>query len=79
MDIKEPDLTFWQKHSNAFIIFIVNRFDLVYTIPFYLLPRIFKTGAGYSGKDKGIAISWFGLMYQIRKPIHERSNIINKL
>jgi len=40
--------------------------------PFYLFPRIFTTGAGYSKKNKGIAIGWLGLMYQIRKPINER-------
>ena len=50
----------------------MHRFDLVYMTPFYWIPRLFKTGAGYSGKNKGIAVGWIGLMYQIRKPINER-------
>lgn len=64
--------TFWQRKSNAFIRIVVHRFDLTYMTPFYWIPRVFKTGAGYSGKNKGIAVGWIGLMYQIKKPINER-------
>jgi hypothetical protein len=50
------------------------RLNLNYIEQFHFIPRIIKTGAGYNGKDKGIALSWIGFMGQIRKPINERKN-----
>jgi hypothetical protein len=38
---------------------------------FYFIPRISKTGAGYSKPNKGTMIMWIGRCWQIKKPINE--------
>ena len=41
---------------------------------FYLIPRLSRTGAGYTKANKGLMIIWLGRCWQVKKPINERND-----